>query len=165
MTSDDQQNLPAVPEKVHALEIPVAEFEGEYVRTMLGKIPGITLEMDYGYARGTHLKLELEVRVKRVAVDEVASGKNKGDLFRLHEFAIEEAKILGAYTAEQTDPGVGGGLAATGNDIEDEEDCGGCRYPKDSCPKPGCKRVEEQEMDDHPEGAGHDGSADEFPDF
>ena len=52
----------ATPEVVHkTLEIPVAEFEGEYVRLMIGKLPAIQLEMDYGYARGTHLKLELEV--------------------------------------------------------------------------------------------------------
>jgi hypothetical protein len=142
VSSDEHQNLP-VPAKVHALEIPVAEFEGEYVRNMLGKIPGITLEMDYGYARGTHLKLELEVRVRKVAVDEVAHGKNKGDLFRLHEFVIEEAKILGAYTAEQADPGVGGGLAATGNDIEDEE----------------------QETDDRPEGGTDERAGGDIPDF
>ena len=120
MTSDEQSNLPA--EVVHrTLEIPVAEFEGEYVRLMIGKLPAIDLEMDYGYARGTHLKLELEVRVRSVNVDEVTSGKNKGDLKREHKFAIEEAKIIGAYTAEQLDEGVGGSLAATGTDIEDEE--------------------------------------------
>lgn len=150
MSSDDQQNLPAVPEPtgtVHALEIPVAEFEGEYVRLMIGKLPGINLEMDYGYARGTHLKLELEVRVRSVNVDEIAAGKNKGELVREHKFAIEEAKIIGAYTAEQADPGVGGGLAATGNDIEDDTE------------------DEEQETDERPEGAEDERRADDIPDF
>lgn len=119
MTSDEQQNLPAVPQ-IHSLEIPVAEFEGEMVRIMVGKIPAIALEMDYGYSRGTHLKLELEVRVRSVRVDEVNSGKNKGDLFREHQFVIEEARILGAYTQEEMDPGVGGGLAAGAVDETDE---------------------------------------------
>lgn len=149
MSSDDQQNLPEVVQKaepVHATQIPVAEFEGEYVRVMLGKLPGITMEMDYGYARGTHLKLELEVRVRSVQVDEVASGKNKGELFRLHQFAIEEAKILGAYTADEADPGVGGGLAANGHDIEDEE------------------QDTETETDDRPEGDS-DERREDFPDF
>jgi hypothetical protein len=122
MTTETEENLPAVPQTVHkTLEIPVAEFEGEYVRIMIGKLPAIDLEMDYGYARGTHLKLELEVRVRSVNVDEVTSGKNKGDLKREHKFVIEEAKIIGAYTADELDQGVGGGLAATGEDIEDEE--------------------------------------------
>jgi len=114
MSSDDRSNALAVPEaeKVSVLEMPVAEFEGEMVRLMIGKLPGITLEMDYGYARGTHLKLELEVRVRKVSVDEVSVGRNKGDLYREHQFAIEEARIVGAYTADQLDPGVGGGLAA-----------------------------------------------------
>ena len=118
LVPDDRQNLSAV----HRLEIPVAEFEGEYVRTMLGKIPATTLEnMDYGYPRGTHLKMELEVVVRKVSIDEVASGKNKGDLFRMHEFKVKEVVIVGAYTADELDPGVGGGLAATGHDVEDEE--------------------------------------------
>lgn len=119
---DEQQNLPAIPEQqqVSALEIPVADFEGEYVRLMVGKLPAINLEMDYGYARGTHLKLELEVRVRSVNVDEVSSGRNKGDLVREHKFALEEARIIGAYTADQAEQGVGGSLAATGSDVEDE---------------------------------------------
>jgi hypothetical protein len=123
VTSDENQNVPAVPEpsqSVAVVPIPIAEFEGELVRYMYGKLPGITLQMDYGYARGTHLKLELEVRVRSVEVDEM-KGKNAGELSRLHNFVIEEAKILGAYTAEQLDPGVGGSAAATGNDIEDED--------------------------------------------
>jgi hypothetical protein len=124
--SDDQQNLPAVPDQagqvaVHSLELPVAEFEGEMVRIMHGKLPGDVLQMDYGYRRGTHLKIELEVEVMRVSVDEVRAGKNKGDLVREHVFKLREAKIVGAYTAEQMDQGVGGSLAATGADVEDEE--------------------------------------------
>lgn len=136
-----KENLPAVVQTT-ALEIPVADFEGEFVRIMYGKIPAIRLPMDYGYGRGTHLKLELEVRVRSVLVDEVQTGKNKGDLFREHAFAIEEAKIIGVYTQDEADPGVGGGLAATGNDIEDEE----------------------SDSDDRPETT--EGEADdEFPDF
>jgi hypothetical protein len=121
-----------LPELVHqtAVEIPVAEFEGEMVRLMHGKMPGITLEMDYGYKRDTHLKLEIEVRVRSVTVDEVRSGGNKGDLVRIHEFAIEEAKILGAYTSEQLDEGVGGSASVGAQ-----------------------KDIENDEMDDRPEGA------------
>jgi hypothetical protein len=110
---------------VHALEIPVAAFEGEYVREMVGKIPAITLPMDYGYARGTFLKLEVEVRVRRVSVDEVNRGPHKGDLYREHQFTIEEVKIVGAYTAEQMDQGVGGGLA--GSQEEDDDGVGTAR--------------------------------------
>lgn len=122
--TDEHQNLPVVPEpeRTHALEIPVAEFEGEYIRTMLGKLPGITLEMDYGYARGTHLKLELEVRVRSLTVDEYTSGKNKGDLYREHMFVIEEAKIVGAYTADEMDPGVGGSASVSAQPEQDEMD-------------------------------------------
>lgn len=105
------QNL---PERMshRTLELPVAEFEGEVVRVMLGKIPALNLEMEFGYPRGTHLKLELEVRCRAVHVDEFTAGPNRGELYREHIFALEEAKIIGVYTADELDPGVGGGLAA-----------------------------------------------------
>lgn len=125
MTSDEQQNLPAIPEQVGEVAairpIPVGEFEGEYVRHMLGKLPGVTLPMDHGYPRGAHLKMEMEVRVRSVRVDEM-KGKNAGELSRLHEFTLEDIKIIGVYSADQADPGVGGSAAATGHDIEDEDD-------------------------------------------
>ena len=107
------------------LELPVAEFEGEMVRLMIGKIPALNLEMEYGYARGTHLKLELEVRCRKVSVDEVSSGEHKGELFREHTFALEEARIVGVYTADEMDPGVGGGLAGPGEGETDDRPEGG----------------------------------------
>lgn len=108
MEQEDSKEI-EVAEKVHkTVEIPVAEFEGEYVREMIGKIPQIVMEMPMGYARHTHLKLELEVRVGRVTVDEFKSGEKKGQLFREHTLSLEEIKLVGAYTADEMDPGVGG---------------------------------------------------------
>lgn len=125
MSSDEQQNLPAVPQQaqvVHSLEMPVAEFEGEMVRIMHGVVPRSVLEMDYGYRRGTHLKFELELEVLKVSVDEIRSGKQKGELVREHTLKLREARLIGAYTADEVDPGVGGNAAATGHDIEDDEE-------------------------------------------
>lgn len=110
-------NLPAVPQKT-ALEIPVAEFEGEMVRAMLGKIPAINMEMPVGYARGTHLKVELELRVRSVRVEE----DRRGDLTREHIFALEEIKLVGAYTADDLDPGVGGSASASAAQDDDDSD-------------------------------------------
>lgn len=112
-----------VVEKVHkTVEIPVAEFEGEYVREMIGKIPQIVMEMPMGYARHTHLKLELEVRVGRVLVDEFKSGEKKGQLYREHTLALEEIKLIGAYTADEMDPGVGGSASVEAYKQEQEEE-------------------------------------------
>ena len=86
----------------------VTEFEGEYVRVMEGKLPAITLEMPEGYARGTHLKMQVEVRVRNVRYEEIPRGEHKGDLVRQHIFALEEVVLTDALTAEQADPGVGG---------------------------------------------------------
>lgn len=116
------ENLPeVVVHQTTALAMPLAEFEGEMVRTMIGKLPALDLEMEYGYPRGTHLKFEVEVRVRNIAVNEIERGKMKGELVREHKFAIEEVRFVGVYSPDQADQGVGGGLAATGNDIEDEE--------------------------------------------
>lgn len=102
MDSDERSN--AAPEP-----IVVAEHEGEYVRVMRGKLPAINLEMEEGYVRNTHLKMELEVRIRNVHYDEITSGKDKGDLVRQHNFALESASIVGAMTPEQAEQGVGGG--------------------------------------------------------
>lgn len=103
-----------------AIEMPVAEFEGEFVRLMVGNLPSIAMEMPVGYARGTHLKMEIEVRVKGVRVDE-GTGRHKGDLVRYHALALEEIKLIGAYTADQMDPGVGGSASIEAAKAEDQE--------------------------------------------
>lgn len=100
-SSGDDDVTPVTP-------IFVTEFEGEYVRVMLGKLPAVELAMPEGYQRGTHLKLELEVRVRNVRYDEIRSGEHKGELARHHVLVLEEAKLLGAYRPEDLDPGVGG---------------------------------------------------------
>lgn len=123
--SEDQEVSTAIEkvEKVHrTVEIPVAEFEGEFVREMIGKIPQIVMEMPMGYARHTHLKLELEVRVGRVLVDEFKSGEKKGQLYREHTLSLEEIKLVGAYTADEMDPGVGGSASVEAYKQEQDEE-------------------------------------------
>lgn len=88
----------------------VMEFEGEFVRVMEGRLPQITLDMPEGYRRDTHLKLELEVRVRNVNFTEV--GKSH-DLARVHTFALEAARLVGAFDPALTQSGVGGN--ASGN--------------------------------------------------
>ena len=85
----------------------VAEFEGEYVREMVGRFPALTLTMAEGYTRGTHLMLGLEVRVRNVRYEE----DRKGDLSRVHVFALEEAKIYQAFDPAQQVTNVGGTAA------------------------------------------------------
>lgn len=99
--------------------IPVAEFEGDFVRYMEGKLPAITMEMPEGYARGTHLKMMIEVRIRNVRYEE----DRKGELTRQHVFALEEIQLVGAYAPEDLDPGVGGSASA-GALSEDETDVG-----------------------------------------
>lgn len=125
-------NVPAVVHKT-ALEMPIAEMEGEMVRLFIGKVPALNLQMEYGYARGAHLKLELDLRCRKYSVDEMPSGANKGELYREHVFEIVEANIVGVYTQEEIDAadgaGVGGSLAA-GAEQDDDQD-------SDTRPNPG----------------------------
>lgn len=117
MTLDERSEL-AISTSSTPEELPIVEFEGDLVRQMLGKIPGFEIEMPVGYKRGTHLKFELEVRIRNVAVNE----DRKGELSRMHTFALEEIKLVGAYTADQLDPGVGGSASvssAGGTEVSD----------------------------------------------
>ena len=102
----------------------IAEFEGEYVRTMVGSLPAIALPMDVGYQRNTHLKMELELRVRNVRYEELTKAEEKatgdvGGMKRVHVFVLEEARIVEALTADQADEGVGG--SAGGGQLRIEE--------------------------------------------
>ena len=69
---------------------PVFMFEGDAVVDMEGRLPAITMEMPEGYARGTHLRLDIEVRVKNARYEE----NRKGDLVRQHVFALESVQLV-----------------------------------------------------------------------
>ena len=88
--------------------IPVAEFEGEFVRVMEGKLPAITLDMPEGYARGTHLILNVEARVRNVSYIE----DRKGDLTRQHTFALEEVRLTDAFDPAHRPTNVGGSMSS-----------------------------------------------------
>jgi hypothetical protein len=65
------------------------EFEGTPVTDFIGRIPAITVECPEPYARGTVLKLAVEVRVKSVRLEE----NREEDLVRQHVFSIEDVKV------------------------------------------------------------------------
>lgn len=123
MSSDER---PEAPEPVH-----VVEHEGEYVRRMTCKLPAITLAMEEGYRRGTHLKMQVEVRVRGVHYDEIGSGKDKGELVRVHTFVLEEARILGAMSDAEADPGVGGSASQLVEHVFEHGPARDCYYEQD----------------------------------
>lgn len=100
----------------------IDSFEGEYVRVMRGKIPAIVVDMPEGFARGTHVKLQVEARVRNVGYNEATDKENKGELVREHSFVVEEVALLGAMTPAEADPGVGGSAAAP--KLEERDDFG-----------------------------------------
>lgn len=144
-------NLPVVPvvTRVTSLEIPVAKDPdtGELVRRMFGKLPALLMEMETGYPRGAHLKMEVEVRVRRAFTDEHVAGPHKGELYREHHFTIEQATVIGVYSADEMDPGVGGGLAASNQEEQDDDEDPGADGPTDDDQQ----GKQDQETDERPE--------------
>lgn len=96
-------------------------FEGEFVRHMRAKLPAITMNMPEGFPRGTHVRMEVEARVRSVSYPEATDKEHKGDLVRLHEMSIVEVAILGHQSADEADPGVGGSAS---RQVEERDDFG-----------------------------------------
>jgi len=76
---------------------PVMVFEGAVVAKHEGRIPAITLDMVEGYVRGTHLVLQLELRVRSVRMEE----DKHGELVRQHMFVLEEVVLVSSSSAQQ----------------------------------------------------------------
>lgn len=87
--------------------IPVAEFEGEFVRQHDGKMPAIVLDMPEGYPRGMHLVLEAEVRVRNIGYVE---DKKTKDLTRHHELVLEEIRLKEAFDPAARPNVIGGSV-------------------------------------------------------
>lgn len=87
--------------------IPVAEFEGEFVRAFESKLPAIALDMAEGYARGMHVVFEVEARVRNVSYIE----DKRGDLIRQHNLALEQVRLADAFDPAHRPFNVGGNSA------------------------------------------------------
>lgn len=83
-------------------------FEGSPVVDFLGRIPAVVVECPQAYARGTVLKLNVEVRVKSVRLEE----NKDGDLVRQHIFAVEDLSIANVVDAQDLARSLVGGSAA-----------------------------------------------------
>lgn len=103
-TSETEQVVEYKP----AEPILIDKHDGEFVRLFEGKLPAINMVMEEGYVRNTHLKLMVEVRVRGSNYVE----QKNGELIRQHTFALEGVELVGAYSPEQLDPGVGGSASA-----------------------------------------------------
>jgi hypothetical protein len=77
------------------------EFEGQEISEFIAVIPSMKLEAPDSYQRGTYLTLNVEVRVKSVRYEEVTTGKNKGDLQKVHVLAIENVSVTETITPQQ----------------------------------------------------------------
>ena len=99
----------------------IDQFEGEYVRLHSGKLPAINLEMDQGFTRGTHVRFQVEARVRNIGYPESTDKEHKGQLVREHRFVIEEVALVGAMSADEANPGVGGSAS---RQIEERDDFG-----------------------------------------
>lgn len=77
------------------------EFEGQEISEFIAAIPAMKLEAPESYQRGTYLTLSVEVRVRSVRYEEVTTGKNKGDLQKVHVLAVENVSVEHVVTPQQ----------------------------------------------------------------
>jgi hypothetical protein len=92
------------------------QFEGDFIHDLEGKLPAMTVEMPEAYARGTVLRLNVEVRVKSVRHEE----NRKGDLVRQHVFALESVNLAAAFKPEEDRSSVGGSASGTPEQTAEE---------------------------------------------
>lgn len=98
------------------------EFEGDIISDMVGKLPAMQVEMPDSYARGTVLRMQVEVRVKSVRHEE----NRKGDLERHHIFALESINLVSSFQPSEDRTVVTGSASATpAQTPEDAEELGG----------------------------------------
>lgn len=76
-------------------------FDGQEIVGYVASIPAMKLEAPDSYQRGTYMTLQVEVRVRSVRYEEVTSGKQKGELVKVHVLATEDVKILGVLTPQE----------------------------------------------------------------
>ena len=107
-------------EEVPVQGVPVSVFEGVPITQMDAILPRMVIEMPEGYQRGTHLRLNVEVRIKSVRLEE----GRKGDLVRQHVLAIEGVELVSAFQPEQIRDDVGGSASASAQ-LPDEEEAQG----------------------------------------
>lgn len=104
-------------------------FEGDFVHDLEGKLPAMTVEMPEAYTRGTVLRLNVEVRVKSVRLEE----NRKGDLVRQHVFALESINLAAAFKPEDDRSSVGGSASGVPTQTpEDVEELGGLQIGRSS---------------------------------
>lgn len=86
----------------------VPEFEGTKITEMQAKLPMIVVDLEDSYARGTILRLNLEVRVKSVRLEE----NKTGDLTRQHILGLEGIHLTSVFQREESFDDVGGSASA-----------------------------------------------------
>lgn len=86
----------------------VGEFEKAAVMGVSGRLPALTMDLAEGYTLNTHLRLELEVRVKGVRYEE----DRRGNMTRQHIFAIETVNLKSAFRPEDARDDIGGSASA-----------------------------------------------------
>lgn len=83
-------------------------FEGAPIIDHTGRIPSVSVECPEAYARGTVLKLNVEVRVRSVRMEE----NKDGDIVRQVIFAVEDLSIDKVVAPEELGRQLVGGTAS-----------------------------------------------------
>lgn len=86
----------------------VNEFEGDTISKIEVRIPATVVVVDESHLRGTHLRANVELRVKNVYYVE----GGKGDLVRAEVVAVEWVQFQSSFAADQIQDDIGGSATA-----------------------------------------------------
>lgn len=120
MESGTEESAKVIAEKP-VEPIQQMSFEGIPVTGTEGMISSMTLDMEAGYPIGTHLRLEVEVRVANVRYEE-GKGRRKGDFIRRHVFATEAVTLTSAFLPSEESSAPTGNLGGSEGLVEPELD-------------------------------------------
>ena len=73
------------------------EFDGSPIASIEAKLPSFVVDMPDGYHRGTHLKMEIEFRVRGVRYEE----NRKGELVHQMILAVEDIALTKVMLPEE----------------------------------------------------------------
>lgn len=121
--------LESTPESGHSSEVAIRVGGGAGIAGLEGKLPATTLVMESTYPLGTHLRLNIEARVKGMRIEE---DKN-GQLMLYHQLAIVSAQFVTAFDPAEAADTVGG--SASSHAVPTDQDAaelGGLKFGRSS---------------------------------
>jgi hypothetical protein len=90
------------------------DFDGSPITSVEAKLPTFIVELPQGYRRGTHLRMEMDFRIRSVRYEE----NRKGELVQQLILAVEEVELKKVITPEEEVVSLGEAIQEDGVESE-----------------------------------------------